>query len=149
MSSSAPCCRTSPGLCSSLHVRDQVSHRYKTTGKITVTCLRTGGKNNFELDRFGGGKKQRPVPLCGWLRGVTERNYGTGGWELKTESSEVKVDRFSCIPWKTQRYRCPSVRDKSVWVGGTAALVLNLGTRWRRVVSFRPPPPYRRGQGIR
>jgi hypothetical protein len=38
-SSSAPCFQTPPHLSSSLKVRDQVSHPYRTTGKIIVLYI--------------------------------------------------------------------------------------------------------------
>jgi hypothetical protein len=67
--------------------------------------------------------------------GVTERNCGTGGGEMSTESSEVKVDsllfQLHSLKYTEVKVKVASVSHKGIWGGDITSHILNLGTGWR------------------
>jgi len=83
-----------------------------------------------------------------------EYNKVTGIPTVKGENVVVKVKLSLCLTKSHVVKTCPLLnsapRHEDLWVsGGIAPRILNLGTRWRWVVSFAPQPLYPQGKSPR
>jgi hypothetical protein len=90
-------------------------------------------------------------PVKGSREGLGFLPFSKGAHQKKMvrKTALIKICRVHCTKQVRPMLKV-EVQLKMYWVSrGTAPRILNLGTWWRQVISFTPPPLYPRGKSCR